>query len=197
MRKEYCSKCSEPLDTTHKAYCRLCFNEYKRAYRSKLPAEKKLAASSARSERYIRDREHERALNRAWLLANATRRRSSRMSWYEGYREKAVAYSTAWQRANPDKVRLYRALFQSKRRARRAGGHVSAGDWRAIKQAHGNRCHYCGTRAAPMTMDHFYPLSRGGAHDPKNIVPACRNCNLRKSNTPPEEFALKLGRLCW
>lgn len=41
-------------------------------------------------------------------------------------------------------------------------------------------------------IDHRIPLSRGGAHDPSNIVLACASCNLSKHDKMPWEFA---GRL--
>lgn len=42
------------------------------------------------------------------------------------------------------------------------------------------RCVYCGAPAD--TIDHVIPRSKGGTDDPDNLVPACRDCNSRKSN---------------
>jgi 5-methylcytosine-specific restriction endonuclease McrA len=54
----------------------------------------------------------------------------------------------------------------------------------------GNRCVYC---AATLefdfaTLDHVYPLSRGGAHAPGNLVMACGRCNRLKGDLLPNEF---------
>ena len=44
----------------------------------------------------------------------------------------------------------------------------------------GNCCAYCGC-AGDMEIEHVVPISRGGAHDISNIVPACAPCNSSKS----------------
>jgi 5-methylcytosine-specific restriction endonuclease McrA len=46
--------------------------------------------------------------------------------------------------------------------------------YRAISVA-GKQCHWCSEPAT--TKDHLVPLSRGGAHAPHNLVPACHACN--------------------
>lgn len=43
----------------------------------------------------------------------------------------------------------------------------------------GNCCAYCGT-GGDMQMDHVKPISKNGAHDIGNIVPACSTCNTSK-----------------
>jgi 5-methylcytosine-specific restriction endonuclease McrA len=68
---------------------------------------------------------------------------------------------------------------------------------RAIKLAAirdcGRRCVYC---AAPLdyahaTLDHVYPLARGGAHTPGNVVVACPTCNRLKADLLPVDFFLR------
>lgn len=60
-------------------------------------------------------------------------------------------------------------------------------------------CFYCGMRLAfhnygkvgkrgAWEVDHFYPWVSGGAHQPYNLVPACIDCNTRKSDRFPWEF---------
>lgn len=45
--------------------------------------------------------------------------------------------------------------------------------------AHGELCVYCGETSS-LTIDHVFPKSLGGSHDPSNLVPACRSCNSSK-----------------
>ncbi len=61
-------------------------------------------------------------------------------------------------------------------------------------------CHYCGR---PMTLDrgnrmatldHVLPLSRGGTHDPDNLVAACYRCNQWKGDEDGETFIARLRR---
>ena len=65
-------------------------------------------------------------------------------------------------------------------------------------------CFYCdrkmkrkGNCFAPSyaTQDHKIALFKGGQHTPDNIVPACRECNDRKSIVGIEEFQTRSGRL--
>lgn len=51
-------------------------------------------------------------------------------------------------------------------------------------------CVYCNERLTKrsMTRDHVIPRSKGGSNTPDNLVPACQNCNMRKSNKPLWKF---------
>jgi 5-methylcytosine-specific restriction endonuclease McrA len=53
-------------------------------------------------------------------------------------------------------------------------------------------CQYCGAPAE--NLDHVIPRSKGGAHSWDNVVAACRRCNSRKENRPPEAAGLRLAR---
>ena len=54
------------------------------------------------------------------------------------------------------------------------------------------RCHYCGCplrlfgawRKNHMTVDHLRPIAYGGTDHISNLVPACRECNGAKADTP-------------
>jgi hypothetical protein len=57
----------------------------------------------------------------------------------------------------------------------------------------GRRCVYC---ASPLdfdlaTLDHVFPLAKGGTHAIGNLVPACPRCNRLKSDMLPAEFFLR------
>ena len=57
----------------------------------------------------------------------------------------------------------------------------------------GRRCVYC---AAPLglddaTLDHVYPLAKGGAHAIGNLVAACGRCNRLKGDLLPHEFFVR------
>jgi 5-methylcytosine-specific restriction endonuclease McrA len=54
----------------------------------------------------------------------------------------------------------------------------------------GRRCVYCGTLLGieNATLDHVFPLSRGGDHAPGNLVAACHTCNQLKGSQLPVEF---------
>lgn len=49
---------------------------------------------------------------------------------------------------------------------------------------------YCATPLEPehATLDHVFPMSRGGTHAPGNLVVACFGCNQLKGDTLPLDF---------
>jgi 5-methylcytosine-specific restriction endonuclease McrA len=69
-------------------------------------------------------------------------------------------------------------------RARKLGltGTVTRDEWLAVCEKYDNKCAHCGTKDAPLTMDHIQPLSKGGNHTVDNIQPLCKSCNSRKGN---------------
>jgi 5-methylcytosine-specific restriction endonuclease McrA len=75
----------------------------------------------------------------------------------------------------------------AKNRARRARklhaplNDFTAAQWQEMQAAYGHRCVYCDKlRKGKLTQDHIIPLSTGGSHTARNIVPACRSCNSQK-----------------
>jgi hypothetical protein len=50
----------------------------------------------------------------------------------------------------------------------------------------GFRCQYCGATPlqSPLHCDHVEPVAGGGSNDMDNLVTACQDCNLGKSDVP-------------
>lgn len=80
----------------------------------------------------------------------------------------------------PDDVRARHLQFRD---AKRALKHAAMRDC-------GRRCVYCADRLSleDATLDHVYPLARGGTHSPGNVVTACARCNRLKGDMLPHEF---------
>ena len=55
------------------------------------------------------------------------------------------------------------------------------------------RCVYCGAPLALdiATLDHVFPLAKGGDQSPGNLVVACAPCNRLKGDMLPHEFFLR------
>ena len=51
-------------------------------------------------------------------------------------------------------------------------------------------CWYCGQKVGfkNLTMDHVIPLSRGGRSTKDNLVPCCKECNIKKKSSLPVEW---------
>jgi 5-methylcytosine-specific restriction endonuclease McrA len=48
----------------------------------------------------------------------------------------------------------------------------------------GGICAHCGRTASnrSRTIDHYVPRSAGGGYDMRNLMPLCKECNIRREN---------------
>lgn len=111
-----------------------------------------------------------------------------------------------WQKEHREVVRgisaRYRAKFPEMSKIRFEAWRVQHGfegvgvshtSWLKILSDHKNRCVYCG-RSGRLAMDHVQPLSRGGRHEPVNVVPACKSCNSSKRDRTLAEWGVFLTK---
>jgi 5-methylcytosine-specific restriction endonuclease McrA len=75
------------------------------------------------------------------------------------------------------------AMPQATRRAvARAAGATGIGRFPAS-------CHWCGRKSwvyfVGLRLDHHVPFSKGGGHNPENVVLACQFCNCSRNNNRP------------
>lgn len=98
----------------------------------------------------------------------------------------AAGRGRAYYAANADAIRA--------RKLARARGLDPIPDWwREQRYAEfGFLCAY-GCRRSARTLDHVWPVVRGGKSEPSNLVPACKSCNSGKKDAAPgpwlERFA--------
>ena len=101
-----------------------------------------------------------------------------------------------FKHAHTSRHRLHRIALPRTPRglSRRARQPARAEHKQALKRATlrdcCRRCVYCGTALSleVATLDHVYPLAKGGPHVPGNLVAACAPCNRRKGDMLPHEF---------
>ena len=88
-----------------------------------------------------------------------------------------------------EKKRQYRRNYKHTRRARINNCEVRATPQMVAdaRRTAGDRCYYCGKKSE-LTLDHFEPLAKGGAHCVSNFVFACFSCNSRKRDLDPFDF---------
>lgn len=56
----------------------------------------------------------------------------------------------------------------------------------AIMKRDGFRCQYCGaspSSGAVLEVDHIVPQAEGGTHEASNLITACQQCNVGKSDS--------------
>ena len=186
--------------------CKVC-HEWKAKEQFRPPSRKTCNACAAkkRRERRLANLEQERATAKQYRethqeeiakhkaqYQSTVRGRELMLAAGRRYRhtDKGMARSRAqsarWGKTK--KGRLSSRIRCARRRARllNAPGVFTAKDWHEILRIQQNKCFYCNktfSESLPTTMDHVIPLSKGGSHDPKNIVAACRSCNSKKHVT--------------
>ena len=89
-------------------------------------------------------------------------------------REQTYLRRIRWQLENPEKYREQLAKSNTKRLRFRF----------EILKRDNFKCVYCGTgvKEATLHIDHVYPQSKGGLSIASNLVTACSNCNMGKSD---------------
>jgi len=89
----------------------------------------------------------------------------------------SLLFGLIYKRADADTRRASRQLHRARRAA--APGSFTAAEWKAVCEQYGSVC-LCCKEAAPLTVDHVVPISKGGTNDADNLQPLCLPCNLKK-----------------
>lgn len=173
-----CKLCGAVRRGTHSTYCTLCYNEYKRYW-------------------YLKNRTKEIARSAKWNKKNAEAVAANMRACRARRPEHFKKYQAEYRQKNPEKMRLIDRNKLARRRVRTRDGRVSKEDWEQIVKRFRWRCIYCGKKPKALTMDHFVPISKGGKHEPGNVVPACFSCNSKKQAILPDDFARRMGVLFW
>lgn len=105
-------------------------------------------------------------------------------------REKAVR----WRKRHPEKPRLAARAQRAKRRAARIEI-VTQKQIVDLFSKQIGRCAICKKKLEKWHVDHIHPISRGGAHEIRNLQLLCPPCNMAKHNTHPIVYMQKLGFL--
>jgi 5-methylcytosine-specific restriction endonuclease McrA len=171
-----------------------------KAVRAEWYARNKAGLKPTRTAYHLAHKAEAQAQGAAWRRKNEAKLKAQRKEYHRRNRDRLRAYyaalwqknkasmtvrNRAWAKANPQKV----AVLMQRRRARVAAAlaTLTAAQWEAILELHGNACAYCG-KPGKMTMDHVLPVSRGGGTTADNVVPACQSCNSSKGAKTPEEW---------
>ena len=80
-------------------------------------------------------------------------------------------------------------------KSRQERGHISRAVRRTVYRRDRCTCQYCREQFSPteLTIDHLVPLYRGGLDEITNYVTCCTDCNQKKANLPPAEFAASIN----
>lgn len=137
-----------------------------------------------------KNRDRDRETCRRWAKNHPDKTKMYARRGYENNREKRIRQATEWNKLHPKQV-IKQAIIQNARRRSRklanGGDGYTSAHWHEVLRRSGGMCAYCRTSEAK-SVDHFIPLKLGGAHDYRNIVPACRRCNSTKRDNEPVKW---------
>lgn len=140
---------------------------------------------------------HSERTNR-WRANNLEKVRADEREWRRKNPEKARLADLKKRKSNPSRIRKsYKKWAGSnpekvlanvnRRRCRQINspGHAYTTDKHISSrwEMFGGRCWICGGKA--VATDHVKPISKGGAHYPSNLRPACFFCNTSKKDRWP------------
>lgn len=119
-------------------------------------------------------------------------RKDAKREYDRAYRrqnaERLDAIKKAWLAANADLRKAISKSYKARRRAREDGG-VETSVLRQWAEDQPKVCFYCAADCeASCHIDHFLPLSKGGAHVLTNLRISCAPCNLKKNAADPLEW---------
>lgn len=121
-----------------------------------------------------------RARTKKWCSENIQRHLSNVNSWRSKNIEKVAQIKRDWQKRNLP-AGVAKAARYLARKLSAPGRGVTVAQWGLVLVESLGLCVYCNERRV-LTMDHIYPLNRGGEHDIANIAAACQPCNASKGD---------------
>jgi 5-methylcytosine-specific restriction endonuclease McrA len=144
---------------------------------------------------YQRDREKEIARSAAYNRANPKRVAANMRACRARRPEYYRQYNNRYRKENWERLSIHDANKRAKRRMAFIGSKGVSPD--EWNEIKAKYRHRCAYCGCKkrLTMDHIVPIARGGKHEPQNIAPACRSCNSRKQHLLPHDFAKRIGRL--
>lgn len=180
-QQKQCTKCLQLLDLTFFSpnkklkdgftyWCKPCFNLY-RKFKSK---KKRITSPEDNKKNYLKHKEKR-------LLAF--------QEYYQSNKQKIKQKQKEYRQSNKE----YLNLRNRKRKELITGRNITSQQIEQLKFESKGKCHYCQSTEF-LQIDHYFPLSKGGAHHISNLVIACRHCNLSKKDKDPEEWLKKINK---
>lgn len=185
-------KCAGTRDGLRSA-CKPCVSATNRA--SVLRHHEKRKEEKRAVYRAVRDTPEYKEYRKAHAQATKEQKRQYDKLRHSRQSEKVVARAVAWQKANPSRRAAITRSYDARRRSK-VGAGVATEILRQWTDNQRKVCYWCGIKCGDgFHVDHYVPLSKGGAHEIANLVIACPSCNIKKNAKDPLDFAKQVGRL--
>jgi 5-methylcytosine-specific restriction endonuclease McrA len=146
------------------------------------------------------NRDRMRAYDQKWRALNPETAATSDRKKYKKSHDKryqraevraaAVARTSKWQKANPERAAVIRLDVGHRRRARKYATQVGPINYDVVLQQANGLCGICKQELGDSKthFDHIITLVRGGGHTQENLQVAHATCNQRKNRRLPAEY---------
>lgn len=176
-----CKKEKELIDfSKHKlakdqlrSYCKQCANEYAKKYYEKNIDKVKNYYKSYRKN----NQERLKKAHKEWHKENSEKAKNYAKEYREYNKEKCNNMTKNWRKNNKLK---FSNLVHKRNEKLQQNGIFQIIKKDLVKLQRSN-CFYCGS-IENLSLDHIYPISKGGRHSIGNLVMACKSCNSSKNN---------------
>ena len=183
MQLKMCVKCNQQLPATtdyfhrhsgHKDGLQSCCKGCKSLYN----AEWQRANPKYNSKYYLFNQESMLKKRNAYNHAHAEYLQGKRKDYYLRNKAKVLEHARRYRKERPEVGRKASAkYYQAKKQLSYS---LTNEQWDACKKFFDYKCAYCGADSARLHREHFVPVSKNGAYDSNNIIPACPSCNAMK-----------------
>lgn len=139
--------------------------------------------NKVKKEYYENNKDHLNALSRQYYKENIDDIKLQKKQYRMKNKKHIWDKVKLWRETNPEKLKKQRRKYNNIRRAkeRELDATLTIEEWEGIKADFNYKCAYCGEQS-DLEQEHFIPVSKNGEYTTNNIIPACRQCNVRKSN---------------
>lgn len=127
-----------------------------------------------------------------YLEENKKEIKEKLQKYYKENREQLLKKASEYKKTKDGKISS-RASSGKRRNASlgNADGTITKHSLDTLLQIQNNQCFYCKKDLSLLAdrevhLDHYIPLSKGGAHSITNVVWSCSSCNLQKSSAIPD-----------
>ena len=127
-----------------------------------------------------------------YLEENKKEIKEKLQKYYKENREQLLKKASECKKTKDGKISS-RASSSKRRNASldNADGTITKHSLDTLLQIQNNQCFYCKKDLSLLTdrevhLDHYIPLSKGGAHSITNVVWSCSSCNLQKNASIPD-----------
>lgn len=172
--KEYYKKNKEKVSAVHKKWLEQNPEYYKE--RSKTEKEK--------NRKKLWNKEHPEYL-REYRKKNREKILGYLKEYYQENKRLFLENRREYRKTEEGKASHQRGGFKIRAGEREIINTLTAKEWLDILEKNNYKCAYCGIEFNEDTLperDHIIPISKGGNNIKENIAPACKSCNLKKSN---------------